>query len=130
MNKAIALTAALLMAATTASADRLARNNVSCEGGTVSVYGFTVQGANGLTHYVSDADLDRCPAGTVGVPASVDMSEPDEVIEWLADNGVEIDDLQLRQDQTERKRFITLDDEGNEVVTIVRTTSRAVNGGW
>jgi hypothetical protein len=130
MNKAIALTAALLMAATTASADRLARNNVSCEGGTVSVYGFTVQGANGLTHYVSDADLARCPAGTVGVPASVDMSEPDEVIKWLADNGVEIDDLQLRRGGTDRRVIASLDDDGNEVLTVLVKKERVVNNGW
>ena len=130
MNKVIALTAALLMAATTASADRLARNNVSCDGGAASVYGFTVHGADGLTNYVQAKDIDSCPAGTVAVPASVDIFEPAEVMEWLADNGVVIETLHLK-DANEDIAFVTsTDDDGNEVVTRVRTTQRLINGGW
>jgi hypothetical protein len=135
--KIIALaTAALVMAATTASADRLARNNVACDGG--SVYGFTVQGADGLTHYVKEKNLGYCPAGTVGVPASVDIYEPDEVVEWLADNGIEITDIRLRDGRVSRAPIIVtdangnieLDDQGQPVTRIKARRSAPVNGGW
>jgi hypothetical protein len=131
MNKTIALTFAAVMAATTAAADTVARNNVACSTG--SVYGFTVFG-DGLTNYVQAKDLDRCPAGTVGVPASVDIFEPAEVVEWLADNGVDITGVQLR-DKTEVFRQ-SRDASGAPVVdgngdpVLVSGTRRAANGGW
>lgn len=129
--KTTILTAAIaLMAltATTASADRLMRDNVVCSTG--SVWGFTVHGAEGLTHYVQERDLGRCPEGTIGVPASVDVFKPQPVIEWLATQGVVIETLHLKAANEDVRFETTLDDEGNEVVTRIRTTQRLINGGW
>lgn len=120
MTAAIALMA---ITATTASADRLARNNVACDGG--SVYGFTVQ-SYGLTHYVAERNLSYCPEGTIGVPASVDIYEPTEVVAWLATQGVEITDVQLRNGH--EIRLLVVDGNGDQSVHV--RERRPVNGGW
>ena len=123
MTTLIAAFAAATMSTAAFAAD-VSRTNVPADSG--SVPGFYVQG---MGFFVEAGYEGRATVDATVLPAGVNSKEAGDVTAYLASIGVEAE-LVLRGKQTERETVVSLDDNGDEITTVIETTSRPVNGGW